>query len=251
MKTEKRKTKILEMLKKHGSVRVSSLSKALGVSEVTVRNYLTDMESKGLLTKVHGGAVFSYRPYYSMNLNQRLETNRASKDSIAKKAARLIKPNDTVMFNAGTTTLLVFRNLPPDYNLNIVTNSISIALEGSSNPNYNIVLIGGSINSKYQFTHGEDATEILKKYHADKLILSVDGIEIQNGLSTFYAEETQVDKAMIEQSDTCIVVADSTKMERSAFSKVSGIDAADCIVTDAPVPPELADALAGKGISLY
>ncbi|MBQ4160075.1 MAG: DeoR/GlpR transcriptional regulator, partial [Clostridia bacterium] len=102
MKTEKRKNKILEMLNKNGSVRVTTLSKALKVSEVTIRNYLTDMESKGLLTRVHGGAIFSYRPYYSMNLNQRLETNRESKERIAKKAVSFIKPNDTIMFNAGT-----------------------------------------------------------------------------------------------------------------------------------------------------
>ena len=232
MKPDKRKDKILEILKKNGTVRVTNLSKTLNVSEVTVRNYLTDMESKGLLARVHGGAIFSYRPYYSMNLNQRLETNRQIKERIAKKAANLVKPNDTVMLNAGTTTLLAFRYLPYDYNLNIVTNSISIALEGSGNPNYNIVLIGGTINSKFQFTYGEDAIEILKKYHADKLILSVDGVDMKNGFSTYYAEETQVDKAMIEQSDSCIIVADNSKFDKNAFSKVYDLNVADYIVTD-------------------
>lgn len=232
MKPDKRKDKILEILKKNGTVRVTNLSKTLNVSEVTVRNYLTDMENKGLLTRVHGGAIFSYRPYYSMNLNQRLETNRQIKERIAKKAANLVKPNDTVMLNAGTTTLLAFRYLPYDYNLNIVTNSISIALEGSGNPNYNIVLIGGTINSKFQFTYGEDAIEILKKYHADKLILSVDGVDMKNGFSTYYAEETQVDKAMIEQSDSCVIVADNSKFDKNAFSKVYDLNIADYIVTD-------------------
>ena len=232
MKLDKRKDKILEILKKNGTVRVTNLSKNLNVSEVTVRNYLTDMENKGLLTRVHGGAIFSYRPYYSMNLNQRLETNRQIKERIAKKAANLVKPNDTVMLNAGTTTLLAFRYLPYDYNLNIVTNSISIALEGSGNPNYNIVLIGGTINSKFQFTYGEDAIEILKKYHADKLILSVDGVDMKNGFSTYYAEETQVDKAMIEQSDSCVIVADNSKFDKNAFSKVYDLNIADYIVTD-------------------
>lgn len=237
MKTEKRKNKILEILKKNGTVRVTSLSKTLNVSEVTVRNYLADMESKGLLTRTHGGAIFSYRPYYSMNFNQRMETNKNAKQRIAKKAASLIKPNDTVMFNAGTTTLLAFRSLPSDYSLNIVTNSISIALEGSGNPNYNIVLIGGTINSKFQFTYGENATEILKKYHADKLILSVDGIEAHNGFSTYYAEETQVDITMMEQSDSCIIVADQSKFGKNAFSKIYGLEIADYIVTD-KIPTE-------------
>ena len=250
MKLDKRKDKILEILKKNGTVRVTNLSKTLNVSEVTVRNYLTDMESKGLLTRVHGGAIFSYRPYYSMNLNQRLETNRQIKERIAKKAANLVKPNDTVMLNAGTTTLLAFRYLPYDYNLNIVTNSISIALEGSGNPNYNIVLIGGTINSKYQFTYGEDAIEILKKYHADKLILSVDGVDMKNGFSTYYAEETQVDKAMIEQSDSCIIVADNSKFGKNAFSKVYDLNVADYIVTDTDFDIADAKLMAKLGIKI-
>ncbi len=250
MKLDKRKDKILEILKKNGTVRVTNLSKTLNVSEVTVRNYLTDMENKGLLTRVHGGAIFSYRPYYSMNLNQRLETNRQVKERIAKKAANLVKPNDTVMLNAGTTTLLAFRYLPYDYNLNIVTNSISIALEGSGNPNYNIVLIGGTINSKFQFTYGEDAIEILKKYHADKLILSVDGVDMKNGFSTYYAEETQVDKAMIEQSDSCIIVADNSKFDKNAFSKVYDLNVADYIVTDKDFNTEDAKLMAKLGIKI-
>ena len=76
MTTEQRKQKILDMLKEKDSVRVSNLSRILGVSEVTIRSYLEDMEKKGLLSRVHGGAVSSYKPYYSMNLNQRLETNK-------------------------------------------------------------------------------------------------------------------------------------------------------------------------------
>ncbi len=66
MVAEHRKQKISELLKQNDSVRVTELSELFDVSEVTVRNYLSDMEKKGLLTRVHGGAVSSYKPYYSM-----------------------------------------------------------------------------------------------------------------------------------------------------------------------------------------
>ena len=145
MTAEQRKQKISELLKENDTVKVTELSSLFGVSEVTVRAYLEDMEKKGLLSRVHGGAVSSYKPYYSMNLNQRLETNQKEKVEIAEKIAAFIEPNDTIMLNAGTTTLLAFRKFPTDYNLNIVTNSISIALEASSNPNYNVILLGGSV----------------------------------------------------------------------------------------------------------
>ena len=250
MTTEQRKDKILELLKKNDSVRVSSLSRLFGVSEVTVRAYLEDLEKKGLLSRVHGGAVSSYKPYYSMNLNQRLETNQHEKVTIAERIAQLIQPNDTVMLNAGTTTLLVFRRFPADYNLSIVTNSISIALEASGNPNYNVILVGGAVNTKYQFTYGNDAVDQIKKYHADKLILSVDGIDVKQGFSTYYNKEAAVDVAMIEQSDYCIVAADHSKFGHSAFAKISDLSVADYIVTDNQLSAELTEKLSVAGVTV-
>lgn len=233
MVAEHRKQKISELLKQNDSVRVTELSELFDVSEVTVRNYLSDMEKKGLLTRVHGGAVSSYKPYYSMNLTQRLETNQHEKVDIAERVASLIRPNDTVMLNSGTTTLLAFRKFPSEYNLNIVTNSISIALEASGNPNYNVILVGGSVNTKYQFTFGADAVKQLGNYHADKLILSVDGIDLSQGFSTYYDKESDIDTAMIAQSDCCIVAADYSKFGHNAFVKISDVSVADCIVTNA------------------
>ena len=232
MTSDKRKEKISELLKANGSVKVCELSRILDVSEVTVRSYLIDMENKGLLTRTHGGATSSYKPYYSMSLNQRLETYNSEKVQIAKKAAELIEPNDTVMMNSGTTTLLVFREFPSDYNLSIVTNSVSIALEAAGNPNYNVILIGGNLNTKYQFSYGSDAASQLKNYHADKLFLSVDGIDVYHGFTTYYDKEAEIDRIMLSQSDYRIITADSSKFTRHAFTKISDISTADCIITN-------------------
>lgn len=251
MELNERKRKILDILKNDGTVKVTDLSKMFDISEVTVRNYLADMENKGLLSRVHGGAISSYKPYYSMNLNQRLETNQAEKKKIAEAIAQMIEPNDTIMINSGTTTLMVFRSLPVDYNLNIVTNSISIALEASDNPNFNVILIGGSVNTKYQFTYGTDAIVQLKKYHADKLILSVDGIDTVNGFTTYYDKEADIDKTMIEQSDYCIVAADLSKFERTAFAKISDSSVADYIYTNSSIGEEIYNELSKSGIKIF
>ena len=249
MKTEQRKQKILDLLKENGSVKVTNLSRLLGVSEVTIRSYLEDMERKGLLCRVHGGAVSHYKPYYSMNLSQRLEANQRAKEDIAERISELIQPNDTVMLNAGTTTLLVFRKLP-NYNLSIVTNSIAIALEASERPNYNVILVGGSVNAKYQFTYGSDAIAQLKKYRANKLILSVDGISADQGFTTYYNKEAGVDEAMIEQSDCRIIAADHSKFGHSAFVKISDLQVADYIATDKPIPSDIAEELSTIGVTV-
>ncbi len=250
MVADDRRRKILKLLNQNRSVRVNELSRLFDISEVTIRTDLADMENKGLLTRVHGGAVSSYKPYYNMSLTQRMSTNQEQKEIIAKKIACMIEDNDTIMLNSGTTTLLVFRALPSNLNLSIVTNSISIALEGATNSNFNIILLGGLINTKYQFTFGDDAIRQLKSYHADKLILSVDGIDSGLGLSTYYDKEAEIDRIMLEQSNVNIVAADHSKFNRCAFTKISDLSVADYIVTDSSVPSTLKNKIAKHSIKI-
>ena len=128
-------------------------------------------------------------------------------------------------------------------NLSIVTNSIPIALEAGNNPNFNVVLLGGTINSKYEFVYGDEALSQLERYHAHKLILSVDGISSQNGLTTYYEREAAISKMMLSRCATKIIAADSTKIGRTAFAKIADADAADYIVTtkDSSTKEELAE----------
>ena len=227
-----RKQKILEILNRDGKVRVNELSALFQISDVTIRMDLADLEAKGMLSRVHGGAVSSYKTYYNMNMQQRLSANQEQKEAIAKHIVEMIDENDTIMLNAGTTTLTVFRMIPPKINLSIVTNSVAIALEAGANPNFNVVLLGGVVNSKHQFVYGDDAIAQLEKYHADKLILSVDGITPANGLTTFYNQEVELDRVMLTRSATKIIAADSTKLGRTAFARIADIGAADYIITN-------------------
>lgn len=227
-----RKQKILELLNRDGKVRVNELSNLFNISDVTIRMDLADLEAKGLLSRVHGGAVSSYKTYYNMDMQQRLTANQSQKQAIAARIVDMIDDNDTIMMNAGTTTLTFFRLLPPKINLCIVTNSIAIALEAGPNPNFNVVLLGGFINSKHQFTYGDDAILQLEKYHADKLILSVDGITKDNGLTTFYSQEVELARMMLSRAATKIIAADSTKLGRTAFAKIADLEAADYVITN-------------------
>lgn len=232
MDINKRREKILEMLNEKGQVTVSELSDIFNISSITIRSDLASLEEKGLLFRVHGGAMNSYKSYCDMDLKQRLGTNLKAKQLISKGAVEMIKDHDTLMFNSGTTTLSVFRAIPAQLKLNIVTNSVTIALEASGNPNFNVVLLGGFMNSKYQFMYGDDALSQLKNYHADKLFLSVDGITSSSGLTTYYDREAELARLMLAQSTTKIVVADSSKIGRTAFVNIADASQADLLITD-------------------
>lgn len=238
MNIDDRKEKILELINQNGKVKVTELSEVFGISDVTIRIDLQDLEKKGLLSRVHGGAVSSYKPYYNMSLGQRLSTNHEQKEKIAEAVAAMIGENDTVMLNSGTTTLLVFRKLKMNMSLSIVTNSIAIALEAAANPNFNVVLLGGSINTKYQFTSGHDALVQLERYHADKLILSVDGISARGVLSTYYDKEAELARQMTHRAGKCIIAADFTKIGRTAFTEITSLTGDDIVVTNECAPKD-------------
>ena len=232
MEAYERRQKIVELVNSRGRIKVGELARIFDISEVSVRTDLADLEAKGLLSRIHGGAVSSYKTYYNMDMQQRLLANRESKERIAIQVASMIKENDTIMLNAGTTTLAIFRQIPSNLVLSIVTNSIAIALEAAANPNFNVVLLGGSVNAKYQFVYGDTANTQLRRYHADKLILSVDGVSVDAGFTTYYDREAELDRLMFAASATRIVAADSSKLGRTAFAHISPVSSADYLVTN-------------------
>ncbi len=228
---EERRAQIIELIQKNGSVRVSDISKMYAVSEVTVRSDLEYLESQGQLTRVHGGAIGTGKLYANMDLSERYMTNAAAKRELAVLAADLINNNDTIMMNAGTTLAYVIKAIQGKKNISIVTNSIQNALELSSYPGVNVILLGGEIDAKYQFTHGADTLAQLERYHANKCIISVDGIHERDGLTLYYANESGIVRRMIEGADEVIVVADGSKLGRNAFSRIAPLSKIDVLVT--------------------
>ena len=213
--SENRREEIIELIQSQGTVKVSELSEKYNISEVSIRKDLETLEAQGHLSRIHGGAVGINKLYLNMDLTERFKTNAASKREVAELAAKFIEDNDTIMMNAGTTLTYVLRALRGKKNISIVTNSIQNATEAALYPAFNVILLGGELDSKYQFTYGQDAIHQLENYHATKTILSVDGITAESGLTLYYSNEAELARKMIECSDMAIVVADSSKIGKN------------------------------------
>lgn len=248
---EDRRKKILELLNRDGKVKVIDLSKLFGISEVTARGDLDALEESGLLERIHGGAISTYKSYYNMTFHDRLETNKEEKKRIAVEAASMISDGDTIILGSGTTPLFVVRELKDKKNLIIVTNSLSVVHEVSYNRNIsNVILLGGNVNLQYQFTFGDDTINQLKKYKADKLILSSDGVSSEFGITTYHHLEAEMNRYMIERVNKTIVVADYTKIGRASFSHIESADKIDCLITNENANKEEIAEIKGKGTEI-
>ncbi len=246
---EQRREEIMELVRSRGSVRVTEISKLYGVSEVTVRSDLEYLEAQGVLSRIHGGAVGTGKHYINMDMSERYMSNSASKKELAAKVAELVEHNDTIFMNAGTTLTYVLHAIRGKRNISIVTNSIQNAVEASTYPGFNVILLGGEIDEKYQFTYGNDTLSQLDKYHATKCILSVDGIHERDGLTLYYSNESGIVRKMIACADQTIIAADSSKLGKNTFSRVADIEDMDVLVTNT-AHHELLEILQEKGITI-
>lgn len=250
LRIDLRRGRILDILTRDGKVRVSELSELLEVSEVTIRNDLSELERSGQLERTPGGAVQTMKNYYNMDYQQRKGKNATHKQLIAAAAADLISDGDTLMINSGTTTFFTAVELKKRKNLSILTNSIAVASELGDHPTFRVILLGGEINPQYSFTYGSEAVNSLRRYKADKCIISVDGICSTSGLTTYHAQEAEVCKMMIERSFNKIIVADGSKFGHESFYNICDISAIDTWVTNViPLAGKLSE-ITEKGVKI-
>ena len=167
-----------------------------------------------------------------MELHFHRQDNSDIKKRIAAAAAALVSDGETLFINSGTTTYFTAIELKKRKNLNIVTNSLPVAMELGGVPSFRVVLLGGEINTLYSFICGTNALEQLRQFKADKTILSMDGIGEGCGLTTYHAEEAVVNRTMMERSRETIITADHTKIGYESFSFVAELRAGLTLVTD-------------------
>ena len=247
---EERRNKIVEIINKQGKVKVNQLSKLFNISEVTIRNDLAKLESMGILERVHGGAVSSYRAYYRMSVVDRMKANEIEKRNIAREVASMISDDETLMISSGTTVLYVLEELRNHKNLTIVTNAIYVPQETANLRDFIIIFLGGIFDQKYHLTYGDDVINQLNRYKADKLILSVDGVSPEDGISTYHYLESEINRQMIARAKKTIVVADYSKIGRTSFAHISPLEDIDILVTNQNANEDDIQEIREKGVEV-
>ena len=249
LKIDMRRRKILEQLCADGKVSVSRLATDLGATPVTIRNDLTALERDGYLVRMQGGAVRAPRPEAHFVSSTR-SSSAQQKQALAAEVAKLVTDGQTLFFNSGTTTLHIALALKEKKHLNLVTNSLLIAMELGDIPTFHVLLLGGEINTSYCFTSGGDTQEQLSKYRADWAILSVDGVSAQGGITTCHPEEAIIDRLMMANARRRLIVATGDKIGRAGFSRICDSDDQLCLITDSTCSKDALQDLQEHGVQI-
>ncbi|WP_166242632.1 DeoR/GlpR family DNA-binding transcription regulator [Paenibacillus turpanensis] len=242
MSTAKRRNDIVSIVKNTGSVTVEQLVTRYNVSVETVRRDLRLLDEKGLLRRTYGGAVKKEQTTWDMPYHQRMNFHYEQKEAIAKEAVLLLEDGDSLFLDGNTTGLVVSRYLPTQKELLVVTNSTMIALNiVQRGGRTKVFLVGGEV-AEDGMTTGHKLYQELRQYRFDKAMFSCMGITPQ-GLFFSKSEPLRTAQALAEQAEELVLLADSSKMNRSAFFFGIETKRIDVLVTDDGIAPQMLDKL--------
>jgi DeoR family transcriptional regulator, fructose operon transcriptional repressor len=235
---------------RQGSVDVGDLARRHGVTTETIRRDLSDMQSRQLLRRVHGGAIPVERMNHEPLVEARDMVNADEKLRIATMAAAEIPERGSIIIDSGSTGQRLAEVFPVDRDVHVVTNSLITALTLSRRGVRELTVLGGSVRTTRHAMVDDTTRSELQHMAIDVLFFSCDGLSFQHGLTTPYREEHMIKRAMIERARRVVAMVDQSKFHNVQMFSFASFDEIDVLVTDTRVDPDDVDVLTSHGISV-
>jgi DeoR family transcriptional regulator, fructose operon transcriptional repressor len=247
MQAEERQHRIVEFLQRTDFASLEEIARQVGASISTVRRDLTVIEASGAIRRTHGGARVIPRSD-ELTFSARDTHQLAEKEAIGKACAELIKPNQSVIIDVGTTTYHVARHLESK-SPQIITNSLPVANLFASANRLEVIVSGGAIYPRLGVLVGPFAVEAFSKIHADVAVMSAGGLTL-DGITNSHGLLIDIQRAMIQAAQKVIFCLDHTKLGRQSVLPLCGLDVIDTVVTDTGAPDDVVNALRDRGLEV-
>ncbi|MDO4942409.1 MAG: DeoR/GlpR family DNA-binding transcription regulator [Lachnospiraceae bacterium] len=244
---KKRSNQILELLAKQEKIEVAALSEQLGVSQVTIRKDLDNLEQKGIVKREHGFAILAT----TNDILGRLAYHYEEKTIIAQKAASLIHDGDTIMIESGSCCAILADTLTEcKKNLTIITNSAFISDYIRRKSGCQIVLMGGIYQQDSQAIVGPMVRQCAENFYVNYFFIGVDGYSEQTGFTNQDQMRAQAVRDMATQADQVIVLTESEKFDRRGTTPMNLKDKIKMVITDEHISEETKEVLGRNHIEV-
>lgn len=252
MYAEERQQAMVQLVTEKRRLSVAALAQEYAVTTETVRRDLTQLERRGLVRRVHGGAV----PAGSLasiesELDERATINTEEKDAIARAALSQLPPSgSSILVDAGSTTVQLASVLPADLVLTAFTHSVPVAARLLALPQVELHLLPGRVRPTTQAAVGADTVRALTRLRVDTAFLGTNALSFIHGLSTPDSDEAATKAALVASAGRVVVLADSSKIGRESAIRFATLEQVDCLVTDDGISDEDHSALESLGIKV-
>ncbi|WP_044469635.1 DeoR/GlpR family DNA-binding transcription regulator [Mannheimia massilioguelmaensis] len=226
-----RQNAIKLFLRSHNMATVEQLVKVTNSSPATIRRDLIKLDNEGVINRTHGGVslrdFFPYQP----TTNEKQYQHVLEKEQIADYAVSLISPGDSVLLDAGTTTLCIAKKLV-NIPLRVITNDLHIALLLSDYKQIDVVVTGGAIDKSSQSCIGQHGLALLNNINPDFAFVSCNSWSVERGITAPTEDKANLKRCLLQNAKRRVLVADSSKYGRCSLFKIADLDQLTDIITD-------------------
>lgn len=240
---------IRNYLLEHKQVDVRTLTELLSVSEVTIRRDLEKLEEDHFLVRTHGGALLidqHSEPQLNTNKDKSIEAI-----DIGRTASRLIQPGDTILLLSGMHCLAMVQTLKEISPLIVLTNDLSIAIELGNHKNKQVVLLGGDLSLKEMAVYGALTLDDMKRFHVNKMFVTIDGFSEQFELSVASQEKALLIREARHNTKELIILCSAEHFNHPAFYSFGTAKSGDTIITDRKIPDSVKQQLFEANLRLF
>lgn len=246
MPLNQRQQRIMDLITRNGEVKLSELKEMFDVTEMTIRRDLEKLESSGSVRRIFGGAILIGK---DIALQERTGVRTEEKLRIGKRAAQLVRPNESIFLDGGSTTLQVARLIPPELNVTVVTNAINIAQELNAK-RVSTILTGGVLMEQTSTLIGPIAIENISKLAFDRVFLGATGLTSNHGFSNSNMHEAEIKRLVMTRASDVNIVMDHTKFGMHGLFSFATLASVNRIVTDRLPDPLMMEACEAHGVEI-
>jgi len=244
-----RQSDILNIARASGRVTVEDLARRFAVSAQTIRKDLNDLCDRRALTRVHGGAIIA-SGVENLAYEARRFVAAEEKKAIGAAAAAQIPNGCSLFINIGTTTEEVASALTAHEDLLVITNNLNVAMALYRHPRIEVIVAGGTVRRADGAVIGSTANDLITQFKVDYAIIGASAIDDEGTLLDFDYREVQAAQAIIANARSVMLVADSSKLRRSAPVRIGHLGQIHTFVTDVPLPAGLQGICTSRGIAV-
>ena len=244
-----RQRELARLLERTGRLSVAQICEQFSISEATARRDLEALSEQGLIQRVHGGAILIRQAAPEEPILSRSREQESEKERIGRAAAALMQDGETVFLGSGTTVLQVAQHLLTR-NITVITNSLPVINLMSEKDNISLIALGGMLRDSELSFIGHITEQALYEVRADKVVIGIRAISLEQGLTNDYLPETLTDRAILNAGRDTIVVADHTKCGVLSTAFLAPLTAMHTLITDNETDPDFIESLRAKGIDV-
>ena len=244
-----RQRELARLVERAGRLSVAQICEQFSISEATARRDLETLSEQGFIQRVHGGAILVRQAAPEEPILSRSHEQENEKERIGRAAAALIQDGETVFLGSGTTVLQVAQHLATR-NITVITNSLPVINLMSEKDNISLIALGGMLRDSELSFIGHITEQALSEVRADKIIIGIRAISLDQGLTNDYLPETLTDRAILNAGRETIIVADHTKCGVMSTAFVAPLTAMHTLVTDDRTDTGFIEALRSQGVEV-